>query len=60
MKFPYLQDLGPDEGWYRVGPLARMNTVDRIDTPLAEAARQTSRPLHGRVRTRSCPTTGRA
>jgi NAD-reducing hydrogenase large subunit len=41
MKFPYLQDLGPDEGWYRVGPLARMNTVDRIDTPLAEAARQT-------------------
>jgi NAD-reducing hydrogenase large subunit len=51
MKFPVLKDLGPDEGWYRVGPLARMNTVDRIDTPLAEAARQDAdRPLHGRVR----------
>jgi NAD-reducing hydrogenase large subunit len=40
MKFPYIKDLGPDEGWYRVGPLARMNTARPIDTPLAEAARQ--------------------
>ena len=43
MKFPYLSVLGKEEGWYRVGPLARMNNCDCIDTPLAEAARQTFR-----------------
>jgi NAD-reducing hydrogenase large subunit len=40
MKFPYLQQLGHEQGWYRVGPLARVNNCDRISTPLAEAARQ--------------------
>jgi len=40
MKFPYLKTLGPERGWYRVGPLARLNTCDRIDTPEAEAARR--------------------
>jgi len=40
MKFPYLRSLGSQRGWYRVGPLARLNTCDRIDTPEAEAARQ--------------------
>ncbi|MGZ4958297.1 MAG: Ni/Fe hydrogenase subunit alpha [Methylomonas sp.] len=39
MKFPYLTSLGMAEGWYRVGPLARVNNCDFIDTPLAEAAR---------------------
>ncbi|MYM57215.1 Ni/Fe hydrogenase subunit alpha [Thalassovita mangrovi] len=39
MKFPFIKDLGPDHGWYRVGPLARMNTASFIDTPLADAAR---------------------
>jgi len=39
MKFPYLTSLGKDLGWYRVGPLARVNNCDFIDTPLAEAAR---------------------
>lgn len=41
MKFPYLTELGPDDGWYRVGPLARVNNCDYIDSPLAEAARRT-------------------
>ena len=36
MKFPYLLDRGKEEGWYRVGPLARMNTADFIPTPLAQ------------------------
>jgi coenzyme F420-reducing hydrogenase alpha subunit len=36
MKFPYLTALGKDDGWYRVGPLARVNNCDYIDTPLAE------------------------
>lgn len=40
MKFPFIRALGPENGWYRVGPLARMNAVDMIDTPLAEAARK--------------------
>lgn len=40
MKFPYLLSLGPEQGWYRVGPLARVNNCDFITTPLAEQARQ--------------------
>ena len=36
MKFPYLKALGPEKGWYRVGPLARLNVVDFIPTPLAQ------------------------
>ncbi|MCP4272261.1 MAG: Ni/Fe hydrogenase subunit alpha [Gammaproteobacteria bacterium] len=40
MKFPYLIDQGTENGWYRVGPLARMNNCDFITTPLAETERQ--------------------
>jgi len=40
MKFPFIKSLGPETGWYRVGPLARVNAADFIDTPEAEAARQ--------------------
>ena len=36
MKFPYLKALGPEKGWYRVGPLARLNVADFIPTPLAQ------------------------
>ncbi len=36
MKFPHLKALGPEKGWYRVGPLARLNVVDFIPTPLAQ------------------------
>jgi len=36
MKFPYLLGLGKEDGWYRVGPLARLNTCDFIPTPLAQ------------------------
>jgi len=36
MKFPYLKHLGPEKGWYRVGPLARMNTAEFIPTPFAQ------------------------
>ncbi len=39
MKFPFLNELGPDEGWYRVGPLARVLNCDHIGTPRAERAR---------------------
>jgi NAD-reducing hydrogenase large subunit len=40
MKFPYIRSLGPEAGWYRVGPLARLNVCDLIDAPQAEAARK--------------------
>ena len=36
MKFPYLLEYGKQEGWYRVGPLARLNTCDFIPSPLAQ------------------------
>jgi NAD-reducing hydrogenase large subunit len=48
MKFPYFKALGPDAGWYRVGPLARVNNCDRITTPLSEAERVTFKAFdHG-------------
>ena len=40
MKFPFLKSLGPDLGWYRVGPLARMQNCDFIPSPLAEIERR--------------------
>ncbi|MBN1416291.1 MAG: Ni/Fe hydrogenase subunit alpha [Bacteroidales bacterium] len=43
MKFPYLKEIGKKTGWYTVGPLARMNTVDFIDTPLAQKEFETFR-----------------
>ncbi len=46
MKFPFLSELGIENGWYRVGPLARINTCDHISTPLAEQARQEFSQFH--------------
>ncbi len=40
MKFPYIKHLGEQKGWNRVGPLARINVCNRINTPLAEKERQ--------------------
>jgi NAD-reducing hydrogenase large subunit len=40
MKFPYIQALGADAGWYKVGPLARVQNCDHIPTPFAEAERR--------------------
>jgi len=36
MKFPFLTEYGKEKGWYRVGPLARLNTADFIPSPLAQ------------------------
>jgi len=47
MKFPFIRSLGPETGWYRVGPLARLNTCDFIDTPEAEEARREFREVTG-------------
>jgi len=53
MKFPHIRALGPEQGWYKVGPLARMQTASHLSTPQAEQARQDflalgkGRPVHG-------------
>jgi NAD-reducing hydrogenase large subunit len=52
MKFPFIRPLGKEKGWYRVGPLARLNNCGYIDTPIAEAERKEflslggGRPVH--------------
>lgn len=48
MKFPYLRSLGPGQGWYRVGPLARLHNCERIGTPHAQAAREDFISRHDR------------
>jgi NAD-reducing hydrogenase large subunit len=40
MKFPHLRSMGRETGWYRVGPLARVQNCDFIPSPLAEAQRR--------------------
>jgi len=40
MKFVSLNHNGDDKGWYRVGPLARVQNCEYIPSPLAEAERK--------------------
>ena len=40
LKFPFIKSLGYPDGMYRVGPLARLNIVDQISTPQANAELQ--------------------
>ncbi len=40
MKFPYFRELGPEAGWYRVGPLSRVTMCDFISTPFADHERR--------------------
>jgi len=49
MKFPYIKQLGPEKGWYRVGPLARLNTADFIPTPLAQKEFEEYKKITGKV-----------
>jgi len=47
MKFPFLRSLGPEAGWYRVGPLSRVTQCDFIPTPLAEEQRKAFMAFNG-------------
>lgn len=53
MKFPYITTLGEEKGWYKVGPLARIQNCDSIPTPQAEEERVEfmayggAAPMHG-------------
>jgi NAD-reducing hydrogenase large subunit len=49
LKFPYYKPLGYQKGMYRVGPLARLNVCDHIETPLAEAERRRFNALTGNL-----------
>ncbi len=53
LKYPYYKPFGFDKGFYRVGPLARLNVASRMRTPLAqrefELFKQMNdgKPVHG-------------
>jgi NAD-reducing hydrogenase large subunit len=47
MKFPFVRSLGREEGWYRVGPLARVNNCDFIPTLLADKERKIFQEFSG-------------
>lgn len=47
MKFPHIKSLGKEKGWYRVGPLSRVNCATYIDTPIAEKEREEFMALGG-------------
>lgn len=51
MKFPHLRSIGSEHGWYRVGPLSRVQNCDFIPSALAEQERKefiaySEGPLH--------------
>ena len=46
LKSPYYKPLGYPGGVYRVGPLARLNIVDRPGTPIADQAFEAFRPVN--------------
>ncbi len=46
-KFPFIKSRGHIDGWYRVGPLSRLNTAGFIDTPEAGKALEEFRKLTG-------------
>lgn len=47
MKFPFIKRRGNLDGWYRVGPLSRMNCSGFLDTPLADRAHAEFRDFTG-------------
>lgn len=53
LKYPYYKPLGFDKGFYRVGPLARLNVASKMKTPLAQKEFELfkliggGKPIHG-------------
>ncbi|MBS1666603.1 MAG: Ni/Fe hydrogenase subunit alpha [Bacteroidetes bacterium] len=53
LKYPYYKPYGFDKGFYRVGPLARLNICSRMKTPLAQQEFELfkkindGKPVHG-------------
>lgn len=53
LKYPYYRPLGFEKGFYRVGPLARLNVANKMKTPLAQKEFENfksinaGKPVHG-------------
>ncbi len=47
LKYPYLRKMGFPQGFYRVGPLGRLNVIDKIGTPLAQEEFKLFRQING-------------
>ena len=47
LKFPFYKKMGYPKGVYRVGPLGRLNLVDKLDTPLAHEEWKRYRAMYG-------------
>jgi len=47
LKHPFYRKQGFPQGFYRVGPLGRMNVIDKIGTPLANAEFKQFRTING-------------
>ena len=47
LKHPYLKKQGFPQGFYRVGPLGRMNVIDKIGTPMAQEEFKVFRKVNG-------------
>lgn len=47
LKYPYYRKMGFPEGTYRVGPLGRLNVIDKIGTPLAQEEFKLFRQIGG-------------
>lgn len=47
LKYPYYRKLGFPQGTYRVGPLGRLNVIDKIGTPIANEEFKLFRQING-------------
>ena len=47
LKHPYYRKQGFPQGFYRVGPLGRLNVIDKIGTPLAQEEFKLFRQING-------------
>lgn len=47
LKFPYYKPFGFDKGFYRVGPLARLNVASKMRTPLAQKEFEIFKSMNG-------------
>lgn len=47
LKYPYYKPYGFDKGFYRVGPLARLNVATKMRTPLAQKEFELFKLLNG-------------
>lgn len=47
LKYPYYKPYGFDKGFYRVGPLARLNVANKMKTPLAQKEFENFKKMNG-------------